>query len=121
MGRKCEALLVLDDYHVISTEAIHQDMAFLLEHLPPHLHLIISTRNDPPFPLPRLRVSDRLLELRAADLRFSREEIAVFFARQAEITLSAEEIVGKLGVKSRTQALARIRRLKQPLALSSPG
>jgi LuxR family maltose regulon positive regulatory protein len=91
-GAAGEALLVLDDYHAISTEAIHQDMAFLLEHLPPHLHLIISTRSDPPLPLARLRVSDRLLELRAADLRFSREEIAVFFARQAGIALSAEEI-----------------------------
>jgi LuxR family transcriptional regulator, maltose regulon positive regulatory protein len=88
-----EAVLVLDDYHAISTETIHQDMAFLLEHLPPHLHLIISTRNDPPLPLPRLRVSARLLELRAADLSFSREEIAVFFARQAGIALSAEEVV----------------------------
>lgn len=87
-----EAVLVLDDYHVISTQAIHQGMAFLLEHLPPHLHLIISTRSDPPLPLARLRVSDRLLELRASDLRFSREEIAVFFARQAGIALSAEEI-----------------------------
>jgi LuxR family maltose regulon positive regulatory protein len=87
-----EALLVLDDYHVISTQDIHRDTAFLLEHLPPHLHLIISTRHDPPLRLARLRVSDRLLELRTADLRFSREEIAVFFARQAEIALSAEEI-----------------------------
>ncbi len=96
-------------------------MAFLMEQLPSHLHLIITSRHDPPLPLVRWRVSDRLLELRAADLRFSREEIAVFFARHAGITLSTEEIVGKLGVKSRTQALARIRRLKQPLALSSPG
>lgn len=87
-----EALLVLDDYHVISNEAIHQDMAFLLEHLPPHLHLIISTRSDPPLPLARLRVSNRLLELRTADLRFSREEIAVFFAQQTGIALSAEEV-----------------------------
>ena len=87
-----EAVLVLDDYHVISAEAIHQDMAFLLEHLPPHLHLIISTRSDPPLPLARLRVSGRLLELQAADLRFSREEIAVFFARQAGIVLSPKEI-----------------------------
>lgn len=88
-----ETLLVLDDYHVISTEAIHQNMAFLIEQLPPHLHLIISTRHDPPLPLARLRVSDRLLELRTADLRFSHEEIAAFFAQHARITLSAEEIV----------------------------
>lgn len=88
-----EALLVLDDYHVISSEAIQRDMAYLIEQLPPHLHLIISTRHDPPLPLARLRVSDRLLELRTADLRFSHEEIAVFFARHAGITLSSEEIV----------------------------
>ena len=87
-----EALLVLDDYHVIANEAIHQNMAFLLEHLPPHLHLIISTRHDPPLPLARLRVSGRLLELQSADLRFSREEIAAFFARQTGIALSAQEI-----------------------------
>lgn len=87
-----EALLALDDYHVISTEAIHQDMAFLLEHLPPHLHLVISTRNDPPLPLARWRVSDRLLELQASDLRFSRAESAMFLARQVGIDLSGEEI-----------------------------
>ena len=87
-----EALLVLDDYHIISTQAIHHDMAFLLEHLPPHLHIIISTRHDPPLPLPRLRVSNRLLELRTSDLCFSREEIALFFARQTGITLSTREI-----------------------------
>lgn len=91
-GEAGEALLVLDDYHVISTEAIHQGMAFLLDHLPPRLHLIISTRSDPPLPLARLRASDRLLELRATNLRFGREEIAVFFTRQAGIKLSAEEI-----------------------------
>ncbi|MBV9257655.1 MAG: LuxR family transcriptional regulator, partial [Ktedonobacteraceae bacterium] len=87
-----EVLLVLDDYHMISNEAIHQGMAFLLEHLPPHLHLIISTRNDPPLPLARLRVSGRLLELRAADLRFNREEIVIFMNRQTDVTLSAEEV-----------------------------
>lgn len=87
-----EALFVLDDYHVISAEAIHRDMAFFLEHLPPHLHLIISTRHDPPLPLAHLRVSDRLLELQSTDLRFSPEEIAVFFNRRAGIALSDEEI-----------------------------
>ncbi len=87
------ALLALDDYHVISTETIHRDMAFLMEHLPPHLHLIISTRHDPPLPLARFRISNRLLAVRATDLRFSREEIAVFFAQHTGITLSTEEIV----------------------------
>ena len=88
-----EVVLVLDDYHVISNQTIHQDMAFLMERLPSYLHLIISTRHDPPLPLARLRVSGRLLELRAANLRFSREEIAAFFARHAGVTLSEDEVV----------------------------
>lgn len=87
-----DALLILDDYHAISNAAIHQDMAFLLEHLPPHLHLVLSTRNDPPLPLARWRVSDRLLELRASDLRFSHEEITAFFARQTGTHLSTDEV-----------------------------
>ncbi|GHO89456.1 LuxR C-terminal-related transcriptional regulator [Dictyobacter formicarum] len=87
-----QAVLVLDDYHVISSKDIHKGMTFLLEHLPPHLHLIISTRNDPPLPLARLRVQDRLLELRTIDLRFRNEEIVAFFARHEGISLSSDEV-----------------------------
>ncbi|MBO0777285.1 MAG: hypothetical protein J2P37_00460, partial [Ktedonobacteraceae bacterium] len=63
-----------------------------LEHLPPRLHLVISTRHDPPLPLARLRAYDRLLELRIADLRFTGEEVMAFFARQRGIALSAGEV-----------------------------
>lgn len=72
------AILVLDDYQVLDTPAIEQVMRFLVDHLPPHLHLVIVTREDPPLPLPRLRASDQLTELRAADLRFTSGEAASF-------------------------------------------
>src|SRR5262249_3238771 len=62
--------LVLDDYHLIETEAIHQGMAFLLDRLPPQLHLVLATRTDPPLPLARLRARGQLVEIRAAELRF---------------------------------------------------
>lgn len=91
-GVERQAFLVLDDYHVISAAVIHQDMAFLLEHLPPHLHVILSTRYDPPLPLVRWQVANRLLELRPTDLCFAGEEIAAFFAQQARFTLAPDEL-----------------------------
>ncbi len=71
-----DAVLVLDDYHVIEAQPIHHALTFLLEHLPPRLHLIIATRFDPPLPLARLRVRGVLTEVRASDLRFTPEEAA---------------------------------------------
>jgi LuxR family maltose regulon positive regulatory protein len=62
-------VLVLDDYHVIEVPAIHQALLFLLDHLPPQLHLVIASRADPPLPLARLRARGAITELRAADLR----------------------------------------------------
>jgi LuxR family maltose regulon positive regulatory protein len=73
--------LVLDDYHVIEAQPIHEAILFLLEHLPPQLHLVIASRADPPFPLARLRARGQLAEVRASDLRFDREEAQTFFAR----------------------------------------
>jgi LuxR family transcriptional regulator, maltose regulon positive regulatory protein len=72
-------VLVLDDYHVIDDRAIHESMAFLLEHLPSHLHIVLATRSDPDLPLARWRVRGELLELRMGDLRFSETETATFF------------------------------------------
>jgi LuxR family maltose regulon positive regulatory protein len=69
-------VLVLDDYHLVDAEAVHASLAFLLEHLPPGLSLVLVGRADPPLPLARLRARGRLTELRAADLRFSVEEAA---------------------------------------------
>lgn len=67
-------ILILDDYHQVSSRAVHSCLAFLLDHQPPHLHIIISTRADPPLPLARLRARRQLAELRLADLRFTDEE-----------------------------------------------
>ena len=66
-----EAVLVLDDYHEIDSEAVHASLTFLLEHRPPELRLILTSRADPPLPLARLRAGGQLAELRAADLRFT--------------------------------------------------
>src|SRR5687768_9958959 len=63
-------VLVLDDYHVIDAKGVDTALTFLLEHLPPQMHLVIATREDPPLPLARLRARDQVTELRAADLRF---------------------------------------------------
>ncbi len=85
-------VLVLDDYHLIETQPIHDALAFLLEHLPPQMHLVIATRQDPGLPLGRLRARDQLTELRAADLRFTPSEAAVFLNHGMKLNLSIEDI-----------------------------
>ncbi|KWX75920.1 transcriptional regulator [Paenibacillus riograndensis] len=86
------SILVLDDYHVITAEPVNQAVAFLLEHLPPQMHLVIATREDPALPLPRLRVRHQLTELRAADLRFNAAEAAEFLGGVMGLALSAEDV-----------------------------
>src|SRR6266699_2044189 len=71
-----EVLLVLDDYHLIDAQPVHTSLEFLLEHLPPGLHLVLASRSDPPLPLARLRAGRQLAELRTGDLRFTAEEAA---------------------------------------------
>jgi LuxR family maltose regulon positive regulatory protein len=71
--------LGLDDYHTITLPAIHEVVAFLLERMPPHMHILMTTRADPPLPLARLRVRGQLAEIRAADLRFTSDETAYLF------------------------------------------
>jgi LuxR family maltose regulon positive regulatory protein len=73
-----EIALVLDDYQFISSQTVHAQVAFLLEHCPKTFHLLIATRSDPPLPLARLRARGRMVELRAADLRFTETEAAQF-------------------------------------------
>ncbi|HXD09074.1 MAG TPA: LuxR C-terminal-related transcriptional regulator [Anaerolineales bacterium] len=85
-------ILVLDDYHVIETPAIHEQLSFLLEHVPPQMHLVISTRADPPLHLARLRARDQLLELHEADLRFTQTEAVQFLNDTMSLSLSAEQI-----------------------------
>jgi len=79
-----EALLVLDDYHVIAAQQVHDSLGFLLEHRPPRLRLVLTSRADPPLALARLRVRGQLAELRAADLRFTADEAAAFLQQLAE-------------------------------------
>jgi LuxR family maltose regulon positive regulatory protein len=84
--------LVLDDYHTIQNQSIHGAIAFLLEHIPDKLHLVISTRVDPPWALARFRARDQLVEIRAADLRFTVEEAAAFLNQVMGLDLSGENI-----------------------------
>jgi len=84
--------LVLDDYHVINQAPVHQAVQFLLEHQPYHLHLAVVTREDPPFPLPRMRVRTELTEIRERDLRFTKSEAAAFLTRTMGLDLSAEAV-----------------------------
>lgn len=85
-------LFVLDDYHVLDALTIHEGLAFLLDHLPPQMHLVMTTREDPPLPLSRLRVRGRMTELRAADLRFTPEEAADFLNQRMGLSLSEAQI-----------------------------
>ena len=87
-----DVVLVLDDYHLIETPAVHEALAFLLDHLPPRLHLLLATRVDPALPLARWRARGDLLELRAADLRFTAEETADFLGRTMGLALPAGDI-----------------------------
>lgn len=85
-------VLVLDDYHLVELQAIHDAMAFLLDHLPPLMHLVIATRADPPLPLARLRARDQLIELRVPDLRFTLDEAATFLNQHMGLSLTAGQI-----------------------------
>ena len=84
-------LLILDDYHLITLRMIHEGLAFLLDHLPEDLHLVISSRSDPPLPLARMRGRGQLTELRAEDLRFTEEEARRFMAGCPELNLSPDD------------------------------
>lgn len=87
-----KTILVLDDYHLPDDRRIDHALTFLLEHLPPQLHLVIVTREDPQLPLAQLRARDELTELRAADLRFTLSEAAEFLNRVMGLSLSAQNI-----------------------------
>ena len=85
-------IFVLDDYHIIDSKPVDNALTFLLEHLPPQMHLVITTREDPQLPLARLRARGQLTELRAADLRFTPTEAAEFLNQAMSLQLSAEDI-----------------------------
>jgi LuxR family maltose regulon positive regulatory protein len=83
---------VLDDYHVITAQPIHNALAHLLEHFPPHLHLLITTRTDPPLSLARLRSRQQLTELRRADLQFASSEVESFLHLVMRVNLPPDVI-----------------------------
>ena len=91
-GLRAGFILVLDDYHVIETPAIHQQLSFLFDHFPSHMHLVISTRADPPLHLARLRARDQLIELHESDLRFTRAEAVLFLNETMNLSLTSEQI-----------------------------
>jgi len=92
-------VLVLDDYHLIDAKAVDDALAFLVERLPPQMHLVIATRQDPNLPLARLRARNQLTELRSTDLRFTTSEAAGFLHAMS-LELSAEEVAA---LKTRTK------------------
>src|SRR6266536_3170409 len=85
-------VLVLDDYHVLDAKPVDQALTYLVEHLPPQMHLVIATREDPPLLLARLRVGGYLTEVRAVDLRFTPSEAVAFLNQVMGLTLSAQDI-----------------------------
>ncbi len=92
-----DVVLVLDDYHVIDAREVQDGMAFLLEHLPPQLHLVIASRADPPLPLARLRARGELVEIRAADLRFTPDEAAAYLNEVMGLALTAQDVAALEG------------------------
>ena len=91
-GLSDELIIVLDDYHSIDADSIHQLIRTLLDYLPVQVHLTISSRVDPPLPLARLRVNQQLSELRTNDLCFTEAEIAVFFNQTLNLQLTSGDI-----------------------------
>jgi LuxR family maltose regulon positive regulatory protein len=89
---RADIALVLDDYHVIDNPAIHTGIAFLIDHLPTNLHVLIASRSDPPLPLARRRASNQLCEIRFDDLRFTAEEVALFLNQVMELGLTTDDV-----------------------------
>jgi LuxR family transcriptional regulator, maltose regulon positive regulatory protein len=92
-----EIVLVLDDYHVIDAREVQDGMAFLLDHLPPWLHVVIAGRADPPVPLARMRARGELAEIRAADLRFTADEAAAYLNEMMGLQLTARDVAALEG------------------------
>jgi LuxR family maltose regulon positive regulatory protein len=91
-ARGAPLTLILDDYHAIESRAVHDVLQFLIDHLPPNLHLAIATRADPPLALSRLRARGLLLELRGDDLRFTTDEAGAFLNTAMHLTLDPADV-----------------------------
>jgi ATP/maltotriose-dependent transcriptional regulator MalT len=92
-----EIVLVLDDYHVIDARDVQDGMAFLLDHLPPRLHVVIASRADPALPLARMRARGELAEIRAAELRFTAAEAAAYLNEVMGLQLTARDVTALEG------------------------
>jgi LuxR family transcriptional regulator, maltose regulon positive regulatory protein len=92
-----EIVLVLDDYHVIDARDVQDGMAFLLDHLPPRLHVVIASRADPALPLARMRARGELAEIRAAELRFTAAEAAAYLNEVMGLQLTAQDVTALEG------------------------
>ena len=90
-------VLVLDDFHVIENPSIHTGVSFLLDHMPENFHIVLSTRSDPPLPLARFRARNRLVEIRAKDLRFTTGEAAAFLNQRMGLNLSSVDVAALEG------------------------
>ncbi|MEI0736794.1 hypothetical protein VQ056_09105 [Paenibacillus sp. JTLBN-2024] len=93
-------ILVLDDYHTASSREVDEVVCFLLNHLPTQMHLVLTSRDYPDISLPRLRVRDQLIELRAADMKFTHSEAEALFNQVMDLDLSTDQIAG---FQSRTE------------------
>ncbi len=91
-GLALAVILVLDDYHAITELAVHEAVGFLVDRQPPNMHVVITTRHDPPLPLSRLRGRGQMAELRQSDLRFTPEEAAAFLNRSMGLNLAPAEV-----------------------------
>src|SRR5215471_3006141 len=101
-----QALLVLDDYHLIDSEAVHESVGFLLEHRPPDLRLVLASRSDPPLALARLRGRGQLAELRAAELRFTADEAAALLRQGVAVSGVALPETAVAALAARTEGWA---------------
>ena len=85
-------IVILDDYHLISEPEVHNHLIYLLDHLPPQMHLVVASRSDPPLQIARLRARSELTELRLADLCFTLDEAAQFFRHVMHLDLQQDQV-----------------------------
>lgn len=89
---KSSYIIIFDDYHIIRNDLIHQVIKTILDHFPPFMQLVLITREDPPFPLAKMRLAKKLLEIRTSHLRFTHEEVKRYFLQQMHISLEEGQI-----------------------------
>ena len=114
-------VMVMDDFHVLHSRPILEMLDYLLEHLPAGMHMVLLSRTDPPLPLSRLRARGQLLEIRAEQLRFSEDEIAIFFNESMRLNLSEADVSA---IETRTEgwiAGLQLAGLAMKSSLVSPG